>query len=301
MNKKKFRQIWGHWQLYVMVLPALVWLLLFAYKPMYGLIIAFKDFSFRAGIWGSKWVGVQHFQRLFSSYWFPIILKNTLTLSLLSLVFGFPMPILFALMVNEIRNKKVQSLIQTVSYAPHFISTIVVCGLLLLILSPEGIINLFVNFLGKDSVYFIQEPDMFKWIYVISGIWQQTGWDAIIYFAALSGVDKSLVEAAEIDGASRFQKMVHVYFPALVPTIVILLILRCGSIMSVGYEKVYALQNSVNLIRSEVISTYVYKIGLTNQDFSFASAVGLLNSVVNTVLLVVVNSFAKKVNHSGLF
>ncbi|MFR5071975.1 MAG: ABC transporter permease [Bianqueaceae bacterium] len=294
MNKKKFRQIWGHWQLYVMVLPALVWLLLFAYKPMYGLIIAFKDFSFRAGIWGSKWVGVQHFQRLFSSYWFPIILKNTLTLSLLSLVFGFPMPILFALMVNEIRNKKVQSLIQTVSYAPHFISTIVVCGLLLLILSPEGIINLFLNFLGKDSVYFIQEPDMFKWIYVISGIWQQTGWDAIIYFAALSGVDKSLVEAAEIDGASRFQKMVHVYFPALVPTIVILLILRCGSIMSVGYEKVYALQNSVNLIRSEVISTYVYKIGLTNQDFSFASAVGLLNSVVNTVLLVVVNSFAKK-------
>ncbi|MBC8544836.1 sugar ABC transporter permease [Clostridiales bacterium NSJ-32] len=284
-----------------MVLPALVWLLLFAYKPMYGLIIAFKDFSFRAGIWGSKWVGVQHFQRLFSSYWFPIILKNTLTLSLLSLVFGFPMPILFALMVNEIRNKKVQSLIQTVSYAPHFISTIVVCGLLLLILSPEGIINLFLNFLGKDSVYFIQEPDMFKWIYVISGIWQQTGWDAIIYFAALSGVDKSLVEAAEIDGASRFQKMVHVYFPALVPTIVILLILRCGSIMSVGYEKVYALQNSVNLIRSEVISTYVYKIGLTNQDFSFASAVGLLNSVVNTVLLVVVNSFAKKVNHSGLF
>ncbi|MFR2466383.1 MAG: ABC transporter permease, partial [Clostridia bacterium] len=267
----------------------------------YGLIIAFKDFSFRAGIWGSKWVGVQHFQRLFSSYWFPIILKNTLTLSLLSLVFGFPMPILFALMVNEIRNKKVQSLIQTVSYAPHFISTIVVCGLLLLILSPEGIINLFLNFLGKDSVYFIQEPDMFKWIYVISGIWQQTGWDAIIYFAALSGVDKSLVEAAEIDGASRFQKMVHVYFPALVPTIVILLILRCGSIMSVGYEKVYALQNSVNLIRSEVISTYVYKIGLTNQDFSFASAVGLLNSVVNTVLLVVVNSFAKKVNHSGLF
>ena len=187
------------------------------------------------------------------------------------------------------------------SYAPHFISTIVVCGLLLLILSPEGIINLFLNFLGKDSVYFIQEPDMFKWIYVISGIWQQTGWDAIIYFAALSGVDKSLVEAAEIDGASRFQKMVHVYFPALVPTIVILLILRCGSIMSVGYEKVYALQNSVNLIRSEVISTYVYKIGLTNQDFSFASAVGLLNSVVNTVLLVVVNSFAKKVNHSGLF
>ena len=301
MNKKKFRQIWGHWQLYVMVLPALVWLLLFAYKPMYGLIIAFKDFSFRAGIWGSKWVGVQHFQRLFSSYWFPIILKNTLTLSLLSLVFGFPMPILFALMVNEIRNIKVQSLIQTVSYAPHFISTIVVCGLLLLILSPEGIINLFLNFLGKDSVYFIQEPDMFKWIYVISGIWQQTGWDAIIYFAALSGVDKSLVEAAEIDGASRFQKMVHVYFPALVPTIVILLILRCGSIMSVGYEKVYALQNSVNLIRSEVISTYVYKIGLTNQDFSFASAVGLLNSVVNTVLLVVVNSFAKKVNHSGLF
>lgn len=302
MKKVGFRKILKHWQLYVMVLPALIWLILFCYKPMYGLIIAFKDFSFRAGIWGSEWVGLENFQRLFSSYWFPIILKNTLTISILSLILGFPLPILFALMVNEVRNKRLRGIIQTVSYAPHFISTIVVCGLLLLILSPDGgIVNLILNFLGFDSVYFIQKPGMFKWIYTISGIWQQTGWNAIIYFAALSGVDKSLVEAAEIDGASRFRKMVHVYFPVLVPTIVILLILQCGSLMSVGYEKVYALQNSANLMGSEVISTYVYKIGLMNQDFSFGSAVDLLNSAVNSVILIIVNAFARRVNHSGLF
>jgi putative aldouronate transport system permease protein len=302
MKSKTFRNMAAHWQLYLMVLPALIYLILFSYKPMYGLIIAFKDYSFKAGIWGSRWVGFDNFRRLFESYWFPLILKNTLSISFLTLLFGFPLPILFALMVNEIKGRRTRQILQTVSYAPHFISVIVMCGLVILLLNPDGgIINLLLGFFGMDPVYFMQKPEMFQWIYVISGIWQETGWNAIIYIAALSGVDKALVEAAEIDGASRFRKMVHIYFPALVPTIVILLILQCGSVMSVGYEKAYALQNSANIQGSEVISTYVYKMGLANQDFSFATAVGLLNSVVNSAVLIAVNSVAKKVNEVSLW
>lgn len=300
--KKRIKKVVVHWQLYAMVLPAFIYLIIFAYKPMYGLVIAFKDYSFKRGIMGSEWVGLEHFTRLFSSYWFPIILKNTLTISCISLILGFPLPIIFALLVNEIKGQKIRKLVQTVSYAPHFISTIVMCGLVILMLSPDGgIINIFLKAIGMESVYFMQKPEYFKWIYVLSGIWQGTGWSAIIYIAALSGVDPSLVEAAEIDGASRFRKIVHIYFPALIPTIIILLIMQCGSIMSVGHEKAYALQNSANLLGSEVISTYVYKVGLNNQDFSFATAVGLLNSVVNSIVLVTVNTIAKKVNNSGLW
>lgn len=300
--RKRLRKIAVHWQLYVMVLPALVYLIIFAYKPMYGLLIAFKNYNFKKGIWGSDWVGLENFSRLFGSYWFPIILKNTLAISCLTLLFGFPLPVIFALMVNEIKRQRIRKLVQTVSYAPHFISTIVMCGLVILMLSPDGgIINIFMKALGMDPVYFMQKPEYFKWIYVISGIWQGTGWSAIIYIAALSGVDQALVEAAEIDGASRFRRIVHIYFPALVPTIIILFIMQCGSVMSVGHEKVYALQNSANLLGSEVISTYVYKMGLNNHDFSFATAVGLLNSVVNSIILVTVNSISKKVNDFGLW
>lgn len=300
--RKRLRKIAVHWQLYVMVLPALIYLIIFSYKPMYGLVIAFKDYNFRKGIWGSDWVGLDHFTRLFGSYWFPIILKNTLTISGLSLLLGFPLPIIFALMVNELKGQKIKKLVQTVSYAPHFISTIVMCGLVIMMLSPDGgIINIFLKAIGMEPIYFMQKPEYFKWIYVISGIWQGTGWSAIIYIAALSGVDQALVEAAEIDGASRFRKMVHIYFPALVPTIIILLIMQCGSVMSVGHEKVYALQNSANLVGSEVISTYVYKVGLTDRNFSFATAVGFLNSVVNSIVLVTVNTISKKVSDSGLW
>ncbi|MBQ8815644.1 MAG: sugar ABC transporter permease [Lachnospiraceae bacterium] len=285
-----------------MVLPALVWLIFFAYKPMYGLIIAFKNYNFRQGIWGSEWVGFDHFERLFRSYWFPIILKNTLTVSFLGLLISFPLPIIFALFVNEVKNQRVRKIVQTVSYAPHFISVIVMCGMVILMLSPDGgIINTFLKMFGVEPIAFMQKPKAFKWIYVLSTVWQNTGWSAIIYIAALSSVDPVLIEAAEIDGASRFQRMIHIYFPALVPTIVILLIMQCGSIMNVGYEKAFALQNAANLTGAEVISTYVYKIGLENRDFSFATAVGMLNSVVNTIMLVTVNAIAKKVNHSGLW
>ena len=231
-------QFLNHWQLYLMMIPAVAYIIIFAYVPMYGILMAFKDFSLKKGILGSPWCGVSNFVRLFKSYWFPVILKNTLSVSLLSLVIGFPIPILFALMVNEVGNGKVKQVLQTVSYAPHFISTVVICGMILLFLSPStGIINLAIQALGMEPVYFMASPTAFKWVYVLSGVWQGTGWGAIIYFAALAGVDKSLLEAAEIDGATRIQRIIHINFPVLVPTIVIMLILQCGQLLSVGYEK----------------------------------------------------------------
>ena len=301
-RKRGFTKALKHWQLYLMLLPALLYILLFAYKPMYGLLIAFQNYSVKKGVWGSEWVGLKNFQRVFSSYWFPIILKNTLKLSLLSLVLGFPFPIILALFANELKSAKVKKTFQTVSYAPHFISTVVICGMVTLFLNPNtGVINLAIQALGGDPVYFMQRADLFPWIYVISGIWQEAGWGAIIYFAALSGVDQSLLEAAEIDGAGRLQRIWHVNVPAILPTIVIMFILRCGSLLSVGYEKVFLLQTTTNLSGSEIISTYVYKMGLMNNDLSFSTAVGMFNSVVNCVILILVNTLSRKVSDSSLF
>lgn len=290
-----------HWMLYLMTVPAIVFILLFHYKPMYGIIIAFKDFKASDGIWGSEWVGLENFTRLFESYWFPIILKNTLVLSLISILLGFPLPIIFALLVNEIRNKQVKKVYQTVSYAPYFVSTVVVCGMILMFLSTEGVLNSFITAFGGDPVRLMQETGAFKWIVFISDQWQGLGWGAVIYLSALSNVDPQCVEAAEIDGASRFQRMIHIYLPVLVPTITIMLILRFGQVMSIGYEKIFLLQNDANLTASEIISTYVYKIGLEQGDFSFSTAVNLLNSVVNIILLLTVNKVADKVGDNSLF
>ena len=287
---------------YLLALPAIIYILVFCYKPMYGIVIAFKNFTFRGGIWGSKWVGLYHFKRLFASYWFPIILRNTLTLSLLSILITFPVPIVLALMVNEVSNARVKKLFQTVSYAPHFISTVVMCGMVILFLKPtSGLINNFLAALGQERVYFMQNPAYFKWIYVLSDVWQNTGWNAIIYFAALSAIDKEQVEAAEVDGASRMQIILHVNLPVLVPTIMVMLILKCGQVMNIGYEKVYLLQNDANLLGSEVISTFVYKMGIESNEFSFSTATGLLNSVINAIVLVLANTFSKRVTQSGLW
>lgn len=292
----------NHWQLWLMMLPAIVYMLLFVYKPMSGILIAFQKYSLKKGIWGSKWIGFDNFTRLFKSYWFPIILKNTLTLSLLSLILSFPAPIILALAANEIRSERRKRLFQTVSYAPHFISTVVVCGMITVFLSPEsGVINFLLKTVGIDPIAFLAKPKMFKWVYVLSGIWQTVGWSAIIYIAALSGVDKNLLEAAEIDGANRIQRILYVNLPVLVPTIVIMFILRCGSILSVGYEKVYLLQNTANLSASEVISTYVYKVGLEKADFGFSTAVNLFNNVINCIVLILSNKLSKKVSGSSLF
>ncbi len=301
MNQK-LKCIRRRWQLYVFMLPAILYIVLFAYKPMYGILIAFKDFSIRKGVFASEWVGFVHFERLFNSYWFPIIMKNTLTLSLMSLILGFPIPIILALLLNEAKNAKFRSFVQTVSYAPHFISTVVMCGMLFLYLSPtNGFINKLLVTLGFDAVFFLQEPQMFKWVYVISGIWQGMGWNSIIYYAALSGVDKALLEAAEVDGATRLQKIWHINLPEIKPTIVIMLILQCGSLLGVGYEKAYLLQTDPNLAASEIISTYVYKVGLEQADFSFSAAVGLFNTIINCIILVTANHLSKKVTESGLF
>ncbi len=290
------------WQLYVMMLPAVLYTLFFSYKPMYGILIAFQDFSIRKGVWGSEWVGLENFERLFNSYWFPIILKNTLTLSLLSLFLGFPLPIILALLLNELKNEKYRTVVQTVSYLPHFISTVVMCGMITMFLSPSnGVINSIITLLGGEKVYFMQNASWFKWIYELSGEWQGIGWSSIIYFAALSSVDTALLEAAEIDGASRLQRIRYINLPEILPTVVVMFVLRCGSILSVGYEKIYLLQNDLNLIGSEVISTYVYKVGLEQSDFSFSTAVGLFNTVVNCVLLITANTLSKKVTKTGLF
>lgn len=290
------------WQLYLMLIPAVLYILLFAYKPMGGVLIAFKDYNMKLGIWASEWSGLSNFARLFRSYWFPVILKNTLSISLLSLVVGFPFPILLALMFNEVGHKGLQQTLQTVGYAPHFISTAVICGMITLFLSPNnGVINIFIEALGGESIFFMQNPSMFKWIYVISGVWQNVGWSSIIYFAALSSVDKSLHEAADIDGANRIQKIIHINLPVLVPTIVVLLILQCGQLLSIGYEKVYLLQTKPNLEGSEVISTYVYKVGLEQMDFSFSTATGVFNSVVNSFILILANSISSKVSENSLW
>ncbi len=301
-RERAVKRAFNHWQLYLMLAPAVIYLIIFAYKPMYGIQIAFRDFKFRDGITGSEWVGLENFTRLFKSYWFPITVKNTLLLSLLSLAIGFPFPIIFALMVNEVKNEKFKSLVQTVSYAPHFISTVVICGMLLLFMSTDGgLFNVILSFLGQEPYAMAIDPKAFKWYYVLSGVWQSCGWSAIIYFAALAGVDKALLEAAELDGASRLQRIWHVNVPVLIPTIVIQLILQCGRIMTVGYEKILLLQNNLNLSVSEVISTYVYKVGLQSYDYSFATAFNVFNSVINVVLLITVNKISKKLTEESLW
>lgn len=291
-----------NWRLYVMCAPAVIFFILFAYKPMYGILIAFKNFSMRKGIMGSPWVGFENFARLFTSYWFPVILKNTLTLSILSLLLGFPIPIILALLLNEVKSNRFRKTFQTISYAPHFISIVVLCGMVTLFVSPtSGIVNKFITMLGGEPVAFLQEPGLFKWVYVLSGVWQEMGWGSIIYFATLSGVDKSLIEAAEMDGASRLQKIWYINVPVLVPTIIVLLILNCGSLLGVGYEKVYLLQNATNVSASEVISTYVYKVGLEQSDFSFGTAAGLFNSVVNSIILIAANAISNRATQTSLF
>lgn len=287
--------------LYLMILVPMAILIIFHYVPMWGVQIAFKDFRASLGITESPWVGLKHFKKFFSYYRFGDVMRNTLMINLYDLA-TFPLSLVLAILFNYIGAQKYKRFVQTVSYAPHFISTVVLCGMVILFLSPEnGIINLAIEAFGGESVYFMAQPRMFKWIYVISGIWQGTGWSAIIYVAALSGVDKELLEAAEIDGATRFQKVIYINFPVLVPTIIILFILRCGNILDIGYEKVFALQNSANLNGAEVISTYVYKMGLVKSNFSFSTAAGLFNSLVNSAILLLANFISKKASQISLW
>lgn len=291
-----------YWQLYVLLLPAVLYTFIFCYIPMGGIVIAFKNFTPVAGIWKSPWVGLMHFQRFVQSPMFLSILKNTLSISIYSLVAGFPLPIVLALALHYTKNKAFKKTMQTLTYAPHFLSVVIVAGICLSFLSPRtGIINHFIQLTGHDPIFFMAEPKYFKHIYVWSGIWQNCGWSSIIYIATLAGVDQSMHESAVIDGASKLQRIWFIDLPSILPTIITLLILNAGSIMSVGYEKVLLLQNSLNQEASEVISTYVYRKGLVGGEYSFSTAVGLFNSVINFMLIAMVNFVSKKVSEVSLW
>lgn len=288
-------------QLYLFVLPAFLIILIFSYGPMYGVIIAFKDYMPSLGIFESPWVGFKHFQRFFDSYYFWDLMKNTLGISLYSLIVGFPLPIILALALNEIKDGPFKKIIQTVTYAPNFIAVVVMVGMVIAFLSPStGIINHFLDFIGVGRINFMTEPRWFKTIYVLSGVWQGTGWGSVIYLAALSGVDTQLHEAATIDGASRLQRVWYINIPTIMPTMVILLIMSFGSLMSVGFEKIILMQNPLNMESSNVIATFVYQQGLLDAQYSFAAAVGLFNSLINSILLILVNGIAKRLSDSSL-
>lgn len=291
-----------NWQLYVLLLPVIAYFVIFEYFPMYGVQIAFKDFIAKKGIWGSPWVGFKHFHRFFDSYFFWRLLKNTLGISLYQLVVGFPVPILLALMINEVRQSKLRKFVQTVTYAPHFLSTVVMVGLIFIFLNPNtGMVNHFLKLFGIEPISFMTEAGWFKTIYVFSGVWQQMGWSSIIYLAALSGIDPQQHEAARVDGANRIQRIWHINIPGILPTIVILLILQMGSLMGVGFEKVFLMQNNLNMDSSDVISTYVYRSGILGAQYSFSAAVGLFNSVVNFILLILVNFISRRLNQTALW
>ncbi len=302
LGQRFVRNLKKYWQYYILLLPALAYFIIFCYGPMYGAQIAFRNFNAKQGITGSPWVGFAHFTRFFRSPYFGTLLRNTFVISLYGLVAGFPLPIILALSLNELQNQKVKKFAQTVTYAPYFISMVVMCGMLISFLSPStGIINNIIKALGGEPIPFLSNASMFPSIYVWSGIWQGTGWGSVIYFAALSGVDPQLLEAATLDGATRMQKIWYINIPTLLPTIVIMLIMNCGNLLSVGYEKAFLLQNALNLDTSEVISTYVYKAGLVNAQYSFSTAIGLFNSAVNMVLLILVNTVSRRISENSLW
>jgi putative aldouronate transport system permease protein len=283
-------------------LPGIIITLIFHYWPIYGVQIAFRDYSFRRGIWGSEWVGLSHFIRFFESPYAWQLILNTLILSFYSLVAGFPIPIILALMLNSFRHKRYGKTIQMITYAPNFISVVVMCGMLILFLSPRvGVINKIIGLFGGEAVNFMGMESAWRHLYVWSGVWQGMGFGSVVYLAALAGVNPELHEAAIVDGATKFQRVLHIDFPSILPVTVMLLILSFGSIFSVGFEKAYALQNSLNMGVSEIISTYVYKIGILSGDMSFSTAIGLFNSVVNAVLLLTVNKVADKLSGNALW
>ncbi len=301
-RRQSLRQLAENTDLYLFLVPAILYFVVFHYWPMYGAVIAFKDFIPVKGILGSPWVGFAHFERFLQSHFFPVLLRNTLLISVYSLVFGFPAPILFALMLNQVGAKRYRKLIQTVSYAPHFISMVVFVGILFIFLSPTtGAVNRLLQVFGGEAVDFMGSAAWFRSVYIISDIWKDTGYGAIIYLAALSAIAPELHEAAIVDGATKLQRVLHIDIPGIMPTAVILLILRVGQIMNVGFQKTYLMQTARNIDASEIIPTYVYKAGLLGAQFSFASAVGLFNSLINLLLIVAVNRFARSMSEHSLW
>jgi putative aldouronate transport system permease protein len=306
-SKKQKLSVWvrirRNWGLYLLLLPAVVLLICFTYRPMYGVLIAFKDYKPYNGILGSEWASpwFKYFKKYFDSYQFSATIKNTLSITLYSLAV-FPIPIILALGINQMRNGRYKKIFQTVTYMPHFISTVVMVGLITLLLSPgSGVFGAICKALGFEAPNLMGDAGAFKHLYVWSDIWQHAGWDSIIYIAALAGIDPSLYEAATMDGATKLQKIRYVDIPMLIPTAVIMLIMRAGGLMSLGFEKVYLMQNDLNLSSSEVISTYVYKIGVVNTQYSYSAAINLFSTLVNFALLILVNQISKRVSENSLW
>lgn len=293
------------WELYLLLLLPLLYFLIFKYKPMQGLIIAFKDYKFKLGYWGSPWAknnGFKHFIRFFENAYFKEILWNTLSVSGLQLIIASPMPIMLAIIMNEIRNNKFKKTLQTVTYAPHFISTVISVAVFQAMCSPTtGSLNHIIKMFGGEPIYFFGEPNWFRPLYVILDVWKHTGYNSIIYLAVLANIDQQLVEASRVDGANRLQIIKHITLPAMIPTAVTLLIMNVGNVMSIGYEKAFLMQNDMNIRTSEIISTYVYRTGIENLQYSYSTAVGLFNAVINIILLLVVNQISKKLTETSLW
>lgn len=291
-----------NYDLYLMLIPVVLFYIIFKYWPMYGVQIAFRDYNPGLGFFWSEWVGLDNFQRLFSSFRFSRMFTNTLLINIYQILFQFPVPIIFAILVNEIRIKKYKSFVLNVTYIPHFLSTVIVVGLLETMVNPEyGIINAIIGMFGGEPIRFMESADWFKMLFVGSGIWQNTGWDSLIYLGALASIDPTLYEAAQVDGASKFQQIRRITLPCIVPTIMIMLILKIGGIMDLGVDKVLLMQNDLNITSSDVLSVYVYQTGVREGDYSFAAAVDLFNNVINFILLIVSNRVAKKFSGSSLW
>ncbi len=300
--KKRFvKDMKRNWTLYALAIPMIVFYILFAYKPMYGVLIAFKEYKPRLGFVGSPWVGLAHFHRFFTGPFFGRLMKNTVLLSLYSLLFGFPAPIILALLLNEVRHTGFKKTVQTISYLPHFISIIVVAGMITDFSMSTGLFNQIIEFFGGQRHPLLQDPSLYRTIYIASDIWQQIGWGSIIYLSALSGVDQQLYEAAEVDGAGRLKKLIHVTLPGITPTIVIMLILRIGSLLSIGYEKTILLYNPSTYETADIISSYVYRVGILEKGWSYSTAIGLFNSVINLTLLLLANTFSRKLTDTSLW
>ena len=286
---------------YLMVLPVVIYYILFHYKPMYGIVIAFQDYSPRKGVFGSDWVGLQHFKDFFGGYYFVRLLRNTLKLSFATLLIGFPVPIILALLINELRSKAFSKTVQTITYMPHFVSMVVLCSMIRQFVGSSGFITGFFNMFGYDGSNMLSKQSLWIPIYVISNIWQGAGWGSIVYLAALTGIDSELYDAARVDGANRWKQTLHVTFPSILPTIIIMLIMRVGQIMGVGYEKTILLYNDGIYEVADIISTYVYRMGMISREFSFSTAVGLFNSVVNFILVILANQISKKTTETSLW
>lgn len=290
-----------NWKLYLLVLPVVLYYILFCYKPMYGALMAFVEYVPGRSVFECDWVGFKYFEQFFESVFFWRLLKNTLTISITSLLVGFPMPIILALLLNEVKSKAFSKTVQTISYLPHFISMVVICGMIKEFTAADGIITDIVVALGGEGGALLNNPKMFVPIYVLSDVWQQVGWNSIIYIAAITSVDQSLYEAAQIDGAGRIRQTWSITLPSILPTIMILLIMRIGSLLNVGFEKIILLYNPAIYDTSDVISTYVYRKGILEYNFSYSTAVGLFNSVVNLILVVSANYLSKKTTESSLW